>query len=263
MIRAGAIAAYRGGPPARPALPHDGSRSAGALREERLQLTHGHGNGTRSERSLRPDAAVRSQSLVHRLGDQAQGARAAKAVSHGACVDALLAGLGFAIDTRYLDSLRDDDEDRPVKAGEALDRLMVNRTRLGEEMRKLERALRERLDRETKRLEHELAGGDAVAAQTIRDAANEVHTILPVLMLLPGGQLEVALDTCLKALEAAAGTDTGLRESDHRLQAQMRELQAGLAEEKRDTYESWAAVGDHLASYDEPRPTLTVVGRNS
>jgi hypothetical protein len=36
-----------------------------------------------------------------------------------------------------------------------------------------------------------------------------------------------------------------------------------LREEDRQSYESWSVVGDLLASYEEPRPTLTVVGGKS
>ena len=264
LMRAGAIGTHHGGPPARPALPPAGDRAGGALREDRLRLTHGHGTGTKSEWSARPgEDSLRSYSLVHRLGDHSQGARAAKAVSLRECVDALLAGLGFAANGSNVDWLRADEEERPVKAGDALEKLMQTRTRLGDELRKVERAEKEHLDRETERLERELAQGDTATVRTIRDAANGVHSLLPVLMLLPGGRLEAVLGACLEGLEAAAATDTGHRESDHRLQGQMRALQAGLRDEDRSTYESWAAAGDHLVNYEEPRPTLTVVGKNA
>jgi hypothetical protein len=83
-----------------------------------------------------------------------------------------------------------------------------------------------------------------------------------MLMLIPGGNFERVLRQCLDELDDAGASDNGHRDIDHLMQRQMRALESFLRQQDRETYQSWAAVGEYLASYDEHRPTLTVVGNS-
>ena len=139
---------------------------------------------------------------------------------------------------------------------------MKGRTVLGSRVRDLERSRSQQLDVETVRLGKELAGGDAIRQRTVDEAATAVYRILPVLLLLPESGFEQTLRQCLEELDAAGAADNGHRDSDYRMQTKLRELEAGLREQDRLSYSSWSFVGDLLANYEEPRPTLTVVGSN-
>jgi hypothetical protein len=251
LMRAGAIGAYRGGPPA---LPETRSHSGGAIREHqpRPMLTSG---GTPSTRS------TSSSSLTERLGHVAdqQPARASRPLDDPAvraCIDLIVERLGIQAGAEVIDWFRDDDEVRPQRAGEALDKLMQSRTTLGALVKDLERARRAQIDSEAARLGH---GADATQRRAVSEAADLVYGALPMLLLLPGGQFESMLRHCLEQLDAAAAPDSGHRDIDFRMQRQMRMLAKDLERQERDTYESWAAVENLLLAYDELGPAMTVV----
>ena len=247
LMRAGEYGGHRG---PSPAAIQDARRShGGTLREERLQLSS-------------DDALPRG--LTQRIGDLSErpAQPAVRELALHECIDALIGRLGINANFDRLEWLLADDEERPLKAGDALEKLMVTRTRLGEQLRKLERARKEQLDRETERLEREAGHHDAVRLRMIGEAANAVHRTLPILMLLPDGLFETTLRQCLEELDAAGAPDNGHRDVDHRMQGQMRLLSMEIARQKRDDYASWETVEGLLANYDEQGPTLTVVGRN-
>jgi hypothetical protein len=246
LMRAGEYGSGHRSPP--PAAIQDArlGRVGGALHEVRPQLT--------SDEPL-------PRGLTHRISDlSAASSRAAvRDLALHECIDTLVERLGIDADFDLIEGLLADDEERPLKAGDALEKLMMTRTRLGEQLKKLERSRKEQLDRETQRLERELGLGDAARLQTIGDAANAVHRTLPILMLLPGGLFETTLRQCLDELDAAGAADNGHRDIDHRLQGQMRLLAMEIDRQKRDDYASWAIVEGLIANYDEQGPTLTVI----
>ena len=264
LMRAGAFSGYQGGPPSLPgSRPHAG----GALREpSRPMLTSG-GTSPRSSGS---------SSLTHRIeqvGSRPHGRQDQHSAEMQdappprpdpaevrAAIDEILHRLGIAANASHIDWLRGDREERPKQAGLALDRLADTRTKLGSQVKELERSQRNQVDSEAQRLKR---GADATRERAIGDAAIEVYEALPMLALLPGGQFEELLRYCLDELDTAGAPDSGHREIDHRMQKQMRALSEDLREEDRQSYESWSVVGDILASYEEPRPTLTVVGGKS
>ena len=251
LMRAGAIGAHRGGPPA---MPPPRQTKGGALREHEAprMLTS---SGTP------PTRTTSSSSLTDRLeqiGDQppARAFRPLDDPAVRACIDLIVERLGIHGTADNLDWLRDDDETRPQRAGEVLDKLMQSKTTLGVQVRDLERARRAQIDSEAARLSH---GADATRRRAISEAADLVYGALPMLLLLPGGQFEALLRHCLEQLDAAAAPDSGHRDIDFRMQRQMRLLAKDLEQQERDTYESWAAVENLLLTYDELGPAMTVV----
>jgi hypothetical protein len=254
LMRAGAIGTHHGGPPALPAPRHNSG--ATALREHPRQPMLAI-----EDKPSMP--AITSSSLTHRISDHAHNARAEKAIDLRECTAELLARLRLDIQVDYLEWLLADEDERPIKAGVALEELMKGRTVLGSRARELERSRRQQLDAEAMRLGKELAGADAIRQRTVDEAANQIFRLLPVLLLLPDAGFEQALHQCLEELDAAGAADNGHRDSDHRMQTLLRELATNLSEQDRRTYSSWSHVGDLLANYEEPRPTLTVVGKNA
>jgi hypothetical protein len=247
LMRAGAIGAYRGGPPAAAIRDHRSGRGGGALRDAPPQIV---------------DGSSQSKSLSHRISDHGQDSHLPRSVVLRGRIDALLERLHLDASAEQVLWLRTESDDRPRNAGAALEELMKGHTILGGRMKELERALRLQLESETARLIRELDGADQMAEQVIQEAADEVYQALPMILLLPRGVLEKSLRQCLDELDAAGASDNGHRDIDHLMQRQMRALESGLRQQDRDTYQSWAMVGEYLASYDEQRPTLTVVGSN-
>jgi hypothetical protein len=268
LMRAGAIGAYVGGPPA---LPESRHRPGGTLREHqsRPMLTH---DGSR------PNRTSSSSSLAHRLEHLAEPslsphdtrtsrsgpmreppafAPRPKDDEHvGAYVDQIVERLGIQAGAEAIARFRDEGGARPQRAGEALEKLMQTRTTLGVHAKDLERARRAQIDSEVSRL---ASGADATQRRAIDEAADRVYRALPILLLLPGGQFEAMLRHCLDELDAAAAPDSGHRDIDFRMQRQMRILAKDLEHQERDTDESWAAVENLLLSYDELGPAMTVV----
>jgi hypothetical protein len=254
LMRAGAIGAYRGGPPALPETRH---HSGGALGEHpsRPMLPSG---GTPSTRSS-PSSSL-SERLEHAADPQP--ARAPQPLDDPAvraCIDLIVERLGIQAGAGVIVWFRDDEEARPQRAGEALDKLTQTRTTLGGQVKELERSRRTQIDTEAARLAH---GADATRRREVDEAADLVYGALPMLLLLPGGQFELTLRHCLDQLDAAAAPDSGHRDIDFRMQRQMRMLAKDLERQERDTYESWAVVENLLLTYDEQGPAMTVV-RNS
>jgi hypothetical protein len=244
LIRAGEYGGHRGPPP--PAIEDTRQgRGGGALRDAPRQLAN--------------DGPL-PKTLTHRISDMSSGAPVAKKVELRECINLLTERLGIDANADRIEWLLDDDEERPWKAGMALEEMMKGRTVLGGRIRELERVRRQQLDTETSRMARELTSGDAAARRTIDEAANAIYRTLPVLLLLPEGAFEQTLRQCLEELDAAGAADNGHRESDHRIQIQMRALENGLRLQDRESYQSWSVVTEALANYDEQRPTLTVVG---
>jgi hypothetical protein len=251
LMRAGALGSYRGGPPVLPDARHT---SGGVLRENqpRKMLTSGGPPATRSSAS---------SSLTERLGQvadrpTARSLRPLEEPAVRACIDLIIERLGLAASAGVLEWFREDDEARPQRAGEALEKLMQTKTVLGTHAKDLERARRAQIESEALRLEN---GADATQRRTISEAADLVYRALPMLLLLPGGQFESMLRHCLDQLDAAAAPDSGHRDIDFRMQRQMRMLAKDLEHQERDTYESWAAVENLILSYDELGPAMAVV----
>ncbi|HWV82821.1 MAG TPA: hypothetical protein VNZ50_15425 [Hyphomicrobiaceae bacterium] len=244
LIRAGEYGGHRGPPPA---AIHDGRRAfaGGALHEARPQLA----NDDRLPKSL-----------THRISDQARSSYPPRSVVVREHIDTLLARLNLDASADDVFWLLTEDDNRPRNAGDALEELMKGRTILGSRMRELERASRVQLESETARLAREAAGARSVTDGLVQEAADKIYQALPMLLLMPGGLSERVLRQCLDALDDAGASDNGHRDIDHLMQRQMRALESFLKQQDRDTYQSWAAVGEYLASYDEQRPTLTVVG---
>jgi hypothetical protein len=264
LMRAGAFGGPQGGPPS---LPGSRPHSGGALREPSRPLLTSGGASPRSSGS---------SSLTHRIeqvGSRPYGGQGMHSAEMQdtppphpdpaevrAAIDGILHRLGIGAHAGNIDWLRADAQERPKQAGLALDRLADTRTKLGAQVKELERTQRSQVDSEAQRLKR---GADATRERAIGDAAIEVYEALPMLALLPGGQFEGVLQYCLDALDTAGAPDSGHRDIDHRMQKQIRALLEDLRDEDRQSYESWSVVGDLLASYEEPRPTLTVVGGKS
>jgi hypothetical protein len=244
-MRAGAIGPYRGGPPAAAIRDDRSARGGGALRDTPAQIT----DGSSLPRTLR-----------NRIDDPGQGSHLPRSVVVCGHIDTLLERLHLDTSAEQVLWLLTESDDRPERAGAALEELMKGQTILGGRMKELERASRFQLESETARLIRELDGADHTAERIIQEAADKVYQALPMILLLPNGVLEKNLRQCLEELDAAGASDNGHREIDHLMQRQMRALESGLKQQDRETYHSWAAVGEYLASYDEQRPTLTVVG---
>ncbi|MFN3744442.1 MAG: hypothetical protein ACK4TL_07030 [Hyphomicrobiaceae bacterium] len=246
LMRAGAHGRGQRSQPSVAAEEPQPSRAGGALHDVRPQLTSDAPSPDRLTRRLSDLSGASSQAAM-------------KDLTLPECFNILVERLGIDADFHSIEGLLADEEERPLKAGDALEKLIATRTHLGEQLKKLERARQEQLDRETRRLEREQGHDDAARLETIRDAANAVHRTLPILLLLPGGLFEVTLRQCLDELDAAGAADNGHREIDHRLQGQMRLLAMEIDRQKRDDYDSWAVVEGLLANYDEQGPTLTVI----
>ena len=249
LMRAGDYGGSRG---PSPAVIHDGRRAqaGGVLHEDRLRLTSGDPL----------PRGITHQSLAHRLGDLSQSKHPPRGVVLCQHIDTLLERLSFDANARQLDWLLTEHDDRPRDAGAALEELMRGQSILGKRMKEQERASRLQLQSEAARLIREVGAGDEPAAQIVEEAAGKVHQALPMLLLLPGGVFERVLRQCLEELDAAGASDNGHRDIDHLMQRQMRALEMFLRKQDRDTYQSWAAVGEYLVSYDEQRPTISVVG---
>ncbi len=194
------------------------------------------------------DAAVRS--------GRVDAALRAEQVDARAYIDEIISRLGFNADSATIDWLRADDEERPKRAGAALDKLMETKTTLGAQVRELDRAGRAQIDSEAQRL---CNGVDAAHAQAINAAAIEVYEALPMLVLLPGGRFEEVLRFCLDKLDDAGAPDSGHRDIDYRMQRQMRMLANELAQLDRATHDSWGKVESLLLNYDEQGVPLMVV----
>lgn len=244
LIRAGEYGGHRGPPPA---AIQDGRRAfaGGALHEARPQLTN--------------DDPL-PKSLTHRISDQARSPYPPRSVVLRGHIDTLLARLDFDANADQVFWLLTEDDDRPRQAGGALEELMKGQTILGRRMRELERASRLQLESETARLARTSAGAGGMADGVVQEAADKIYQALPMLLLMPGGIFEKVLRQFLDELDDAGASDNGHRDIDHLMQRQMRALESFLKQQDRDTYQSWAAVGEYLASYDEQRPPLTVVG---
>jgi hypothetical protein len=264
LIRAGAVGARREPPPA---LGTGRSYTGGALQDAPPQLTSGS-----SARSLTHRLQQASEASANDPGDDivarlAPAPRTRPAAPPPAqvdltldgCIDEIVRRLGIDAGAEDIEWLLDDNDDRPAKAGEALEKLIQSRTTLGAHIKDLERARRAQINSEVARLDREAAGADATRRRFVTEAGDAVFSVLPMLLLLPGGQFEGALRHCLEQLDAAGAPDSGHREVDHRMQRQMRLLASELGQQGRDTYESWAAVEGLLANYDERGPTLTVI----
>ena len=257
LMRAGAIGGHHGGPPALPE-PRPTTRAT-ALREVQSQpmlLTNG-GKPPSTQASA-------SSSLTERLGQVADrpSVRALRPLEDPAVranIDLMIERLGLEAAAEVIDWFRRDDEARPQRAGEALDKLMQSKTVLGAQVKDLERARRAQIENEAARLG---MGADATQRRAIGEAADLVYRALPMLLLLPRGQFEALLRNCLDQLDAAAAPDSGHRDIDFRMQRQMRMLAKDLEHQERDTYESWASVENLLLSYDEQGPAMTVVRNN-
>jgi len=247
LIRAGEYAGHRGPPPA---TIQDGRRAyaGGALREARAQIT---------------SDAQPPKSLAHRITDLAQSPYPPRSVILRGHIDTLLERLNFDASAEQVFWLLTEDDDRPRNAGSALEDLMKGQTVLGSRMKGLERASRLQLESETARLLREAGGADGAADEIVLEAADRIYQALPMLLLMPNGIFDRVLRQCLEELDEAGASDNGHREIDHLMQRQMRALEGFLKQQDRETYQSWAAVGDYLASYDEQRPPLTVVGGNA
>ena len=247
LIRAGEYGGHRGPPPA---AIHDGRRAfaGGALHEARPQLTN--------------DDPL-PKSLTHRISDQARSSYPPRGVVLSGHVDTLLARLDFDANSEQVSWLLTEDDDRPRQAGDALEELMKGQTILGRRMREIERASRLQLESEAARLSREHGATSGTTDEIVREAADRVYQALPMLLLMPDGLFERVLHQCLEELDAAGASDNGHREIDHLMQRQMRALESFLRQQDRETYQSWAAVGEYLAGYDEQRPTLTVVGKGA
>ena len=248
LMRAGDFGGSRG---PSPAAIHDGRRAqaGGVLHEDRLRLT----SGDPSPRG------ITHQSLRERIGDLSQSKHPPRGVVLCQHIDTLLERLDFDANARQLDWLLTEHDDRPRSAGEALDELMRGQSILGNRVKEQERASRLQLQSEAARLTRELGGVDDAGSEIVEEAADKVHQALAMLLLLPGGVFERVLRQCLEQLDAAGASDSGHRDIDHLMQRQMRALEMFLRKQDRDTYQSWAAVGDYLASYDEHMPTIREV----
>ncbi len=249
LMRAGEYGGHRGPQP--PAIRDDRSVRSRALQEVRPQLT-----------SDDLPKSLTHQSLAHRISDLAQSKYPPRGVVLGEHMNTLLDRLDFEINAKQVFWLLTEHDDRPRNAGAALEGLMKGQTVLGRRMKQLEHDLRQELDSETKRLLEEAAGDDRSAEEVVQEAADKIYEALPMLMLLPDGALERTLREFLNELDAAGAPDNGHREADHLMQRQMRALEGNLKQQDRDTYRSWAAVGDLLNGYDEQRPTIREVGGN-
>ena len=252
LMRAGAIGGHRGGPPPLPEPRHHAA--GGALREHQSRplLSHGGPPSTRSSTS---------SSLTERLGHVADQApvrplRPLDDPAVRACIDLIIERLGIQAKAEVIDWFNEDDEMRPQRAGEALDKLMQSKTVLGARVKDLERARKAQIDSEAARLGH---GADATQHRAISEAADILYGALPMLLLLPGGQFEQLLRHCLDQLDAAGAPDSGHRDIDYRMQRQMRMLAKDLDHQERDSFESWATVENLLLTYDEQGPAMTVV----
>ncbi|MGE0024914.1 MAG: hypothetical protein AB7S70_14930, partial [Hyphomicrobium sp.] len=114
--------------------------------------------------------------------------------------------------------------------------------------RALNRALTERddevgaaLDRALAKEEHALQASDGWKLQVLRQAADEVSQALGVVMLLPQGPYEEAIQTVLETLEAdeAAGATRG---EDRALLTVVQTLKAELAGNARRTRDDWTRL---------------------
>jgi hypothetical protein len=249
LMRAGEYGGHRGPQP--PAIRDDRFVRSRALQEVRPQLT-----------SDDLPKSLTHQSLAHRISDLAQSKYPPRGVVLGEHMNTLLDRLDFEINAKQVFWLLTEHDDRPRNAGAALEGLMKGQTVLGRRMKQLEHDLRQELNSETKRLLEEAAGDDRSAEEVVQEAADKIYEALPMLMLLPDGALERTLREFLNELDAAGAPDNGHREADHLMQRQMRALEGNLKQQDRDTYRSWAAVGDLLNGYDEQRPTIREVGGN-
>jgi hypothetical protein len=251
MIRAGEYGGHRG--PTPPAIRDDRSVRSRALQEVRPLLT----------KSGPLPKSLTHQSLTHRIDDLEQGGYPPRSVVLDGHTETLLQRLGFKANAKQLDWLLTTDDDRPRRAADALEDLMKGQTELGRRMKQLEHGLRQELESETRHLLEAAAGDDRAAEEVVQEAADKIYQALPLLMLMPGGAFERALRQCLDQLDAAGASDNGHRDIDHLMQRQMRALEGFLKQQDRETYQSWAAVGEYLAHYDEQLPTIREVGKNA
>jgi len=246
LIRAGEYGGHRGPSPAN---IQDGRRAfaGGVLHEARPQLANDD---------------TRPKSLTHRISDRAERTYPPRSVMLRGYIDTLLARLNIDASGGQVSWLLTEDDDRPRTAGDALDELMKGQTILGRRVRELERANRMQLESERARLTRELDEADEMGGELVKEAADRINRALSMLMLIPGGNFERVLRQCLDELDDAGASDNGHRDIDHLMQRQMRALESFLRQQDRETYQSWAAVGEYLVNYDEQRPTLTVVGNS-
>ncbi len=262
MMRAGAVGPPRGGGPALPGPRPNGPRR---LQEEPPRMiTSGRSPRSSGSSSLtqRLESYSTRPSLRHEAKDAAARSGAAEAsanldqVDPRPYIDGIIQRLGIDANAETIEWLRADVEERPKRAGAALDKLMETKSTLGGQVRELERAGRAQVDGEVKRLEN---GADATHVRAINAAAIEVYEALAMLALLPGGRFEEVLRFCLDKLDDAGAPDSGHRDVDYRMQRQMRMLANELGQLDRETYESWAKVENLLLNYDEQGLPLMVV----
>jgi hypothetical protein len=137
--------------------------------------------------------------------------------------------------------------DHAVNAGKALDQLRD--TKLGHEIRQLEKRLQSTLDATYRMLEPNLQ--DSVQRQILVQAHQRVYQLLPALILVKGGPFEALLQDIISQLQDAAAPDQGHRQQDHEMLKSLLALKEKLAAQDRETPASWFHVGNALLGYEE------------
>ncbi|MFM9847603.1 MAG: hypothetical protein ACKVP3_10635 [Hyphomicrobiaceae bacterium] len=180
-------------------------------------------------------------------GTQTPAAKASATVDLDAFVTAkLLKSIG--IEPRHYNLLLEPDiHDPAINAGKALDQLRD--TLLGHELKLLEKRLQTALDATVRTLEPNLL--DDVQHQTLTQANQRIHTLLPALMLTDKGPFEGLLREMIGKLQEAAAPDAGHRTEDHEMLQGLRMLEEKLAALDRQTPTSWFHVGNALLGYEE------------
>ena len=142
--------------------------------------------------------------------------------------------------------LEPDIHDPAINAGKALDQLRD--TRLGRELRQLERRLHVALEAEHKAIEASLQ--DDVQRHVLVNVNPRIYSLLPALMLSRRGPFDRLLRDMIAKLEEAA-SDTGHRSEDHELLRGLRALKEKLSRLDRQSATSWFNIGNALLGYDE------------
>jgi hypothetical protein len=208
-----------------------------------------HGGALRSDAGMLPRASER-RALTHRPAEYAAETDSRRDADLGTLVmERLLHSIG--IEPRaYELVLEGSIHDKAINAGKALDQLKDTHTRLGDQVRQLDRRLQAALDAEHKAIEDEV-NPDDVQRQLLADIVQRIYSLLPALMLTPDGPFERKLGEMIGKLEEAAASDTGHRPEDHALAKSLRALAERLRGLSRRTGSSWMEVGNALFGYEE------------
>jgi hypothetical protein len=142
--------------------------------------------------------------------------------------------------------LESDIHDPAINAGKALDQL--GDTRLGRELRQLERRLHVALEAEHQAIEASLQ--DDVRRHVLMNVNQRIYSLLPALLLSRRGPFDRLLRDMIAKLEEAA-SDTGHRSEDHELLRGLRTLKEKLSRLDRQSATSWFNIGNALLGYDE------------